>query len=97
MFSNKYEIFISRQQGRRKPSWNLLDIFISIGKGDLRGVFIRFTDGADPEVACQQNDRIMIQNCIYRDCKDRRNSISVAASYVPGTTLGALPPLIELS
>lgn len=52
--------------GYQKASTCRWDIYINNGKGDPRRVFIRFTDGADPEVACKQRDRIMIQNYIYR-------------------------------
>lgn len=43
-----------------------LTIFINNGKEGLRDVFIKFTDGGDPESACEQSDRIMLQNYIYR-------------------------------
>lgn len=41
-------------------------IFTNNGKDDLRDVFIKFTDGASPELARKRSDRIMIQNFIYR-------------------------------
>lgn len=51
-------------------------------------MFIKFTDGADQELAHKQSDRIMIQNYIYR-LQNRLNSILVVASYMPGTKLCA--------
>lgn len=83
---------IHRQWELRKPShlFCLVGHFINNGKDDLRDVFIKFTDGADTEVAHKQGGRIRIQ-VILIDCKNRWNSILVVASNVPCTQLCALP------
>lgn len=74
----------------RKPPHPLCLVghFINNGKDDLRGVFIKLTDGADMEVACKQGGRIRIQ-VILIDCKKRRDSILVIVSNVPDTQLCA--------